>query len=226
MPDGRIERRERPGVQIEGLQASRARIAAAAMAERRRIERELHDGVQQHLVAVIVNLQLARELADTDLDGAKAVLDELSADARQALASVRELGHELYPSLLRDRGLAEAIRRRSGGVGRAGSRRDGSAPGRGGCRRRRLRLLRRAHRQRCRSTPAREPGRRCVSGRRTAPSGSRSQTTGWASMPLATGRDGGLARAADAVGALGGSLEVDAGPGRGTRVAGSVPVAS
>ena len=108
--DGRIERRERPELQIEGLQASRARIAAAAMADRRRIERELHDGVQQHLVAVIVNLQLARELADTDLEAAKAVLDELSADARQALASVRELGHELYPSLLRDRGLVEAVR--------------------------------------------------------------------------------------------------------------------
>src|SRR4051812_16084918 len=97
-------------LQIAGLQASRARMAGAAMAERRRIERELHDGVQQHLVALIVNLQLARELADTDLVAAKAVLDELSADARQALASVRELGQGLYPSVLRDRGPVEAVR--------------------------------------------------------------------------------------------------------------------
>ena len=171
-----------PGLQIEGLQASRARIAAAAMAERRRIERELHDGVQQHLVAVIVNLQLARELADTDLEGAKAVLDELSADAREALESVRELGHELYPSLLRDRGPAEAVRAAAVASGRAGARRGGSAAGWGGCRCRRLRLLRRAHRQRRRARRRRGPGRRCASGRRTALSGSRSRTTGWASI--------------------------------------------
>ena len=109
-----------PGLQIEGLQASRARIAAAAMAERRRIERELHDGVQQHLVAVIVNLQLARELADTDLAGAKAVLDELSADARQALESVRELGQRALP-------LAPSGSR----AGRGRPRRSGRRPARG-----------------------------------------------------------------------------------------------
>ncbi len=214
-----------PGLQIEGLQASRARIAAAAMADRRRIERELHDGVQQHLVAVIVNLQLARELADTDLEGAKAVLDELSADARQALASVRELGHELYPSLLRDRGLVEAVR--AAAVASGARVRVETDPPRGGedadaavydcC----VELI---------GNVAQHAG-----------TGARATVRLWQEDgsvrfevaddgvgfdPRAAGRDGGLARVADAVGALGGSLEVDAGPGRGARVAGSVPVAS
>ena len=196
------------------------------MAERRRIERELHDGVQQHLVAVIVNLQLARELADADLEAAKAVLDELSADAHQALASVRELGHELYPSLLRDRGLVEAVRAAAVASGARVRVETDPHPGRGGCRCRRLRLLRRAHRQRCRSTPAREPGRRCASGRRTALSGSRSPTTGWASIRARRGVTAGSRASPMRWAHSGARSEVDAVPGRGARVAGSVPVAS
>ena len=97
-------------LEIEEMRASRARIAAAGVAERRRVERDLHDVVQQHLVAVIVSLQLARELADSDLSAAKAVLDELSADARETLQSVRALAQQVYPSVLRDRGPADALR--------------------------------------------------------------------------------------------------------------------
>jgi signal transduction histidine kinase len=96
--------------EVEELRASRARLLAAADAERRWIERELHDGVQQHLVALAVNLQLVRQLADSDLDQAKRLLEEIARDVREALEGVRELAQRVYPPLLLDRGLAEALR--------------------------------------------------------------------------------------------------------------------
>jgi signal transduction histidine kinase len=97
-------------LEVEELRASRARVLAVADAERRRIERDLHDGVQQHLVALVVNLQLARDLADVDPEAAKVLLHEVSADAREALESVRALAYRVYPPLLRDRGVVEAVR--------------------------------------------------------------------------------------------------------------------
>ena len=96
--------------EVEELRASRARLVVAADAERRRIERDLHDGVQQHLVAFAVNLQVARQLADSDPSAAKALLEEIGRDVREALESVRELAQEIYPPLLLDRGLVEALR--------------------------------------------------------------------------------------------------------------------
>ena len=96
-------------LQVEQLRASRARMVAAADAESRRIERDLHDGVQQHLVALAVNLQLARQLADTDPDEAKKLLERIGHDVREALEGVRELAQSVYPPLLLDRGLAEAL---------------------------------------------------------------------------------------------------------------------
>jgi signal transduction histidine kinase len=94
----------------EELRASRARIVAAADQSRRRIERNLHDGAQQHLVALAVKLALARQLLDTDADGLGPLLDELRSDAQQTLTELRELAHGIYPPLLMDRGLAEALR--------------------------------------------------------------------------------------------------------------------
>jgi signal transduction histidine kinase len=93
----------------EELRGSRARVVAAADAERSRIERDLHDGAQQHLVALVVNLQLARQLVDSDPAAAKTLLEEIGRDARDALDSVRELAYGIYPPLLLDRGLAEAL---------------------------------------------------------------------------------------------------------------------
>jgi signal transduction histidine kinase len=98
-----------PTDEARRLRASRARLVAAEYAERRRIERTLHDGVQQHLVALAVNLQLARQLAETDPPAVSPVLNELARDVREALEGVRELAHEIYPPLLLDRGLSEAI---------------------------------------------------------------------------------------------------------------------
>jgi signal transduction histidine kinase len=95
--------------EVSELRASRARVVAAADAERRRIERELHDGAQQHLIALLVNLQLARQLADDDPAAVKVLLDEIARDVREALEDVRQLAHGIYPPLLLDRGLAQAL---------------------------------------------------------------------------------------------------------------------
>jgi signal transduction histidine kinase len=94
--------------QIRELQASRARIVAAADAERRRIERALHDGTQQDLVALSVNLQLARHHLESDPATARTHLEEIRLHLRGALEDVRRLAWSIYPPLL-DRGLAQAL---------------------------------------------------------------------------------------------------------------------
>jgi signal transduction histidine kinase len=96
--------------QAEQLRESRARVVAAADAERRRIERDLHDGAQQHLLALAVHLRAARELAETDLPRARAMLEEVSAEMRTALENVRDLAHGIYPPLLAARGLRQGLR--------------------------------------------------------------------------------------------------------------------
>jgi signal transduction histidine kinase len=95
--------------QADELRASRARIVAAADAERRRIERNLHDGAQQYLVGLAANLTAARELAASDPEGAKAILDELAGSVGEAMEEFRDLAHGIYPPLLQDRGLPEAL---------------------------------------------------------------------------------------------------------------------
>jgi signal transduction histidine kinase len=82
----------------------------SASDDRRRIERALHDGVQQDLVAVSVRLQLVRLLAGDDLPAAVALLDEIGTDVRGALERVQSLANEIYPSVLDARGLPDAIR--------------------------------------------------------------------------------------------------------------------
>jgi signal transduction histidine kinase len=85
-------------------------VTAERYEERRAIERALHDGVQQHLVALAVNLQLARELCDTDPAAVKDFLDALGRDVHVALDGVRERGPSIYPPVLTDHGVAEAMR--------------------------------------------------------------------------------------------------------------------
>ena len=83
--------------QAEELRESRARVVAAADAERRKIERDLHDGAQQHLVALAVSLRLARQVADSDPDQAKEMLDELGGSLQEAVQELRNLAHGIYP---------------------------------------------------------------------------------------------------------------------------------
>ena len=91
------------------LRASRARIVAASHASRRRIERNLHDGPQQHLVALAVKLRLAEAAIDDDPEAAKAQLAEMRGDVQETIQHLRDLAHQLYPPLLADRGLREAL---------------------------------------------------------------------------------------------------------------------
>ena len=96
--------------QADELRASRARIVEATDAERRRIERDLHDGAQQHLVALAVSVNLVRQIADNDPDTAKEMLEQIGADLQEAVQELRNLAHGIYPPLLMDRGLGEALR--------------------------------------------------------------------------------------------------------------------
>jgi len=95
---------------LRELSESRARIQAAADTERRRIERDLHDGAQQRLVALRVRLGLAGELMRENPARGTELLSELGTEAEDALEEVRALAHGVYPSLLADHGLGEAVR--------------------------------------------------------------------------------------------------------------------
>jgi signal transduction histidine kinase len=90
--------------------ASRARIQAAADDERRRIERDLHDGAQQRLVALRVKLALAEELVQEDPERGADRLHALGEEVAQTLEDIRSLARGVFPSLLAERGLPEALR--------------------------------------------------------------------------------------------------------------------
>jgi signal transduction histidine kinase len=93
----------------EHLQASRARGVDAAEAERRRIERDLHDGAQQRLVAVAMGLGRAKAKIGADPEAAKALIDEAHSDAKLAVSELRDLARGIYPAVLGDRGLDAAL---------------------------------------------------------------------------------------------------------------------
>jgi len=94
---------------LDDLQASRQRLVSAQDNERRRLERDLHDGAQQHLVAIRVKLGLAEMLAHKDPLRAKATMEALKSDTDEALQTLRDLARGIYPPLLADRGLAAAL---------------------------------------------------------------------------------------------------------------------
>ena len=95
--------------QADELRRSRARIVATADAERRRVERDLHDGAQQHLVALAVNLRLTRDLVADDPETAGSMLEQLAEEVKATIQELRDLAHGIYPPLLADSGLAEAL---------------------------------------------------------------------------------------------------------------------
>jgi signal transduction histidine kinase len=92
------------------LRASRERLIEAQDAERRRLERDLHDGAQQHLVALAVNLRLAQTVTSRAPLRAAQVLREQAAAARVAIETLSELSRGIYPRLLADEGLVPALR--------------------------------------------------------------------------------------------------------------------
>ena len=95
--------------QASDLAASRARLVAAHEAARRDIERDIHDGAQQDLVAVIARIGLARQQLGRDPSRIDETLVDLRSEVRQALANLRELAAGVHPSVLADHGLIEAI---------------------------------------------------------------------------------------------------------------------
>jgi signal transduction histidine kinase len=95
--------------QADELQASRGRIVAAGDDARRTIERNLHDGAQQHVVSLGIQVKLARTLLEKDPARAVEVLEGLQGQVDDTLQELRDLAHGIYPPLLADRGLAEAL---------------------------------------------------------------------------------------------------------------------
>jgi signal transduction histidine kinase len=91
------------------LNASRARIVEAGVAERRRLERNLHDGAQQRLVTLALHLRMAQECMRDDPSAAEAMLANVGEDLKLALAELRELARGLHPAVLTDRGLVPAL---------------------------------------------------------------------------------------------------------------------
>ena len=95
---------------LDELRASRVRIVEAADAERRRLERDLHDGTQQRLVSVSLALGLAESKLASDPEGARQILDEMRKTLGSALHELRELSQGIHPGILTERGLGPALR--------------------------------------------------------------------------------------------------------------------
>jgi signal transduction histidine kinase len=210
--------------QTEQLRVSRARVVSAADAERRRIERDLHDGAQQRLVALAANLSLARELARSDPTQTTVLLEQLGEDVQSALEDLREIAHGIYPPLLADRGLADAL---SAVAGRAPIQTRIEVQPRSRyspqieatvyfcCLEALQNAGKHAGRKAIATLAVRETEGALVFEVRDDGSG----------FSPAHARDGaGLANMTDRLGAIGGSLRVESSPGRGTRVVGTIPL--
>ena len=97
-------------VEVEELRAALKRLVVAADADRRMVERELHDGVQQHLIALAVNLQLAGQAAGSDPAAAKTILEEMGRDVQHALDETSLLAQRIYPATLEAEGIGTLLR--------------------------------------------------------------------------------------------------------------------
>jgi len=195
------------------LRASRARIVAAADAERRRIERDLHDGAQQHLTSL--------SGLDPELAG---LLEQLGAEVRDTARELRNLAHGIYPPLLRANGLADALfaaashatlpaRVQAGSVGRYPA--DVEAAVYFCC----LEAMQNA----CKHAGERASIRlRVWQEAGTLTFEVTDDGTGFDAAGRGLGA--GLLNMADRLGAFGGRLQIDSAPGQGTRVTGTVPL--
>jgi signal transduction histidine kinase len=208
---GRLDRLQ---LEVAELRASRKRLVLAADADRRRIERDLHEGVQQHLVALAVNLQLAGKSVDADPAAVRALLDEMGRDVQQALDETAQLAQRTYPPLLEAGGLVVALRSAAVSIGIRASL-EVAAGG---------------------SYPPEVAGAVywcCLEAFEHAGAGARATVTvreeeeAIAFEVAVTGpySDAGLGRTRDRVEALGGRLTIRPEPSRGIHVSGSLPLA-
>jgi signal transduction histidine kinase len=204
------------------LQASRTRLVTTADAERRRIERDLHDGAQQHLVALAVGLKLLRDSAAPDPE----LLDELDDGVREAIAALRDLAHGIYPPLLRDAGLAEALRAAAKRTSLAVTVETAEL---GELSEPVLAAVYFCCVEALQNAAKHAPGSSVVIEVVLAP-GPRLHFSvtddgpGFEAMSTSGGPGQGLQNMSDRVGALGGVLEIRAAPGQGTTVIGGVPL--
>ena len=208
---------------LEDLRASRQRLVAAQDEERRRLERNLHDGAQQNLVALKVKLGLAEIFAEKDPARAKATLAELKADTDEALETLRDLARGIYPPLLADKGLAVALESQArkatvpvtvdgDGVGRYSQDVEAAVY---------FSVL-----EALQNVQKYAGASNAVVRLREEASGLRFEVEddGAGFDPASTRKGSGLTNMADRLDALGGSIDLVSAPGRGTRVTGHVPV--
>ncbi len=212
--------------QADELRASRVRIVEAGDAQRRRIERDLHDGAQQHLVALAVSVRLARQLADRDPEQAKSMLDQLGVDLQEAVQELRSLAHGIYPPLLAERGLPDAL---SAAATRAALPTSVDAEGVG-----RYAQLLEAAVYFCCLEALHNAGKHAGEGAEAMITLHEDEDTllvdvadnGAGFDPaLGAGLGHGFVNMADRVGAIGGTFSVDSSPGKGTRISARIPLA-
>lgn len=113
----RLALTEQLEARVDDVRRSRRRLVTAQDAERRRLERDLHDGAQQHVVALNVKLGIARTLASRDgHDELADLIDGLAADAQRTVVELRTVAHGIYPALLATEGLGPAFGALSGDI--------------------------------------------------------------------------------------------------------------
>jgi len=208
---------------VEDLRASRQRLVAAQDEERRRLERNIHDGAQQQLVALAVKARLARSLAEREPAKAAEMLDQIEAETQTALEDLRDLARGIYPPLLADRGLVAAIEAQSR-KGHLGVEVEADGLGRFTpdveatvyfCALEALQNV----------AKYAEAGHTVVHlARRNGELSFEVVDDGRGFDPSAARIGSGIQGMADRLAAVGGSLEVRSSPGRGTTIAGRVPV--
>ncbi|MFL5735986.1 MAG: histidine kinase, partial [Actinomycetota bacterium] len=208
---------------LDELRASRQRIVAAQDSERRRIERNIHDGAQQQLVALAVKARLARQLSERDAAKANELLEQMEGELSHALEDLRDLARGIYPPLLADKGLVAALESQAtrssipaevqgDGIGRYPAETEAAVY---------FCVLEAL--QNVAKYAGANRARICVSA--VGDELTFEVTDDGAGFdPSSTGYGTGLQGMADRLAALGGSLNVTSAPGDGTTVRGRVPV--
>ncbi|HWK26100.1 MAG TPA: sensor histidine kinase [Solirubrobacter sp.] len=214
--------RRRLAASLHELEDSRNRLVRAADQERSRIERDLHDGAQQRLVMLRIKLSLAAELLESDPATGREAVAELGEEVERALKEVREIARGVYPAILSDRGLEDALR---GGVA------DSLLP---------VHLITHGVE---RQPPEIELAIYyvCLEALQNATKHARGASAIWITLRqdddqltcevrddgpgfVAVRAPGGLRNMADRIEAVGGSLVIESALGRGTRIVASVPL--
>ncbi len=210
---------------IEDLRESRRRIVAAQDERARKLERDIHDGAQQQLVALTVKLRLAEQLTAREPRKAGELLGQLRSEATDALENLRDLARGIYPPLLADQGLEAALTAqarkaaipvavRAEGVGRFDPAVEAAVYF--SCLEALQNVAKYALTSAATVTLADGDGSLSFTV----------QDDGDGFDPATVARGSGLQGIADRVAALGGSVSIDSGPGRGVTIRGSIPAAA